>query len=196
MESVGGDGHYNQDDDVNTDDATTIYTIQIQTDPTQTFNSGFSTFQVSQTDEHIAGMICLSACLFGPQINSHLRIFMNGSGQGWDDQSQLGQINPATMINEHFICVAPFLIEKSPQISWYEYIQILASAAPTHPLPNPIQMRYNCRFKTPISTSIVQFDHRDFLEGAIKLCQWLDYSYTDFIDLVHLDDVPMNVVPR
>lgn len=196
---------YSDDDDTTSfSDVKGIYTIRIQTDPTLTLNEGQTLFVEQQTDEHIAGIICLGSCLFGPHINQHLRVYMNDTRSGIGQNSDIGdetnfesepkQLNPAVMINEHFICVAPLFIERDG-LNWFEYIRVLASSSKVHPLPNPIVMRYNCRFKTPITTSIVQFNLTDFLEGAVELCQWLGYAYTDFIDMVHLDNVAMTVVP-
>lgn len=176
-----------------------LYTVVIQTDPTKTINEGFKTLIEQQTFEHIAGIVCLGYCLFGPQINKHLRVYIHdtrsGGGNWSDSESAQKQLNPADIVDEYFICLAPLFIEYANRLEWFEYIQILASSSKVHRLPNPIVKRFTCRFKTPITTTIVQFNLTSFLEGAIKLCGWLDYAYTDFIDLVHLGDAKLTVVP-
>lgn len=164
------------------------FTIEIQTDPDKTLSSGTTssssqkqTFKLYVTDDYIAGMLCLARLFFGKQTHNHIRIYLNSvSDIAFTSDSYL---------EDYFICEANLYIEYDPNVDdWYDYINTIAMVSDGRRIPFPIFKSYSCRFKTPTSISIYQFETSNFLDGVKKVCSIFSYSVSDYLDMIHLGD--------
>lgn len=173
------------------DYVTNVYTISLQPNPRLTFWAGTVTYIELCTDEHIAGIMCLGACLFGPKINDNLVVAFNDVYEG-----KPFKFTHSSYLEEYLIATAPqFIPFDSDSQTWTQYLELIASLSKgPSKLPKPIDKVYTCRIKTPSTVSIFQFDTNDFLEGAMKLCKWLNYDYSEFIDLVQIGGADLEIV--
>ena len=180
-----------------------VYTILLQKNPKLKLTDGYTTFVERLSTEQVAGIFCMAACIFGNNVGLHLTIESTNVGDEREEEIEeenLVQLSHYDALDEFLLTYVPFFIPYDPEIyTWYEYILFVSSFSPVKKFtedPNENIKTYTCRIKTPFSTNIFHFDTSGFLEGAIKLCTWLNYNYKDFIDLVYIGTSPLSIFPR
>jgi hypothetical protein len=168
-----------------------IFQLIIQPDPNKNLsNFGNTVIKLSLNENLTAGILLMSENIFGPTHQNHLTL------QLFSSHRVLIPFYPEYYYSRYKIVAANIILPVNNNELWYNYIDRLSSNKKNIiRAPASIDKRYTCRFlnSNKGTSRIYQFDNTDFLQGAISLCTWLELNWMEYINNLHMGNIPYEI---